>query len=86
MAHRDWTSRTIYVGGIATALFTGPDGIEYVTATPREKADMTLRCGHGLPPLRLRRWETSAARRKAKRTQRKAATHRAAEKATRRKS
>ncbi len=63
MKRRGWHGRTIYVRGVPETLFVDSDGTEYVRARPRERPDRTLKLGGGLPPLRLRLYSTSAARR-----------------------
>lgn len=81
MAHKGWTTRTIYVGDVAQALFTSPEGEEFVRATSRERPDLTLRIGGGLPPLKLRRFKASSARRTIREVER--SIKRAAKKARR---
>lgn len=62
---RRWGGKTIYVRGVSQVLFVSPEGIEYVRATDRETPDLVIPAGGGLPPLRLRLYQHSRARKLA---------------------
>jgi hypothetical protein len=63
-----WTKRLIWDGNQQRSVSRAPDGREYIEARPQEKADLIFisKKHAGIGPLRLRLFETSAAKRHLK--------------------